>query len=68
MARTAVRATISIPWKNVPLVTHYIPPIQNTLFFLLTSNVGVETKRPYFFGDFSLKTFLTLFKLCGVVF
>ena len=26
MARTAVRATISIPWKNVPLVTHYIPP------------------------------------------
>ena len=27
MARTAVRATISIPWKNVPLVTHYIPPM-----------------------------------------
>ena len=27
MARTAVRATISIPWKNVPLLIPYIPPL-----------------------------------------
>ena len=26
MARTAVRATISIPWKNLRLLTPYIPP------------------------------------------
>ena len=29
MARTAVRATISIPWKNLPLLIPYIPPMEN---------------------------------------
>ena len=35
MARTAVRAAISIPWKNVPQVPPYIPPTGFSPFYLL---------------------------------
>ena len=46
MARTVVRATISIPWKNVPLLTHYIPPQHFDLLFpiiLKIVNLSLES-------------------------
>ena len=52
MARTAVRATISMPWKNVPQVPPYIPPenISSLRSFVDNLHNNVRTLKTYGHG------------------